>query len=565
MTTPASSRPDGLTCLGKVISGVLVLGLIAMGAWIAFNQFTRARTSATQSATVTEEKTEAGFDTKGLAETQTSVPRLAPAQAYVPKDDVIDIELSEYAGYAGLIVANGGLEPGADSYLAKTHKIKLRIKISEEESWSALNAGKMAASATTADVLAVYGRQMQVVVPAQIGYSRGADGLVVRNDIRKVNDLKGKTIAAAEFTESDFFLRYLASEAGLKIKMLPDLKTAPDADAVNLVFTEDGFAAGDLFLSAVKANSLALAGCVTWAPKTSEIPAESNGKAKLLVSNKNLLIIADILIVNRGFAEKNPDKVQALVDGLLAGNKTVRDNPEANVDMIGKAFKWDRAKTLAELQKVHLSNLPEQLAFFRAGIKQGGSFASIYQSAVIAYGSELVPNPVDSEHFLALDALSKIEAAGAYKDQVASITPLASGPTAMAEVDPVLSQDIRFYFEPNSANLDMSNADNLRSLNNIKRILDIAPGSHIILVGHVDNSKIPQLRSQGGEELVRKTALEAIQLSKDRATEIRNKLAQVEKVEVKRLETIGRGWEQPVSTTNPELNRRVEVQWFTLE
>ena len=35
----------------------------------------------------------------------------------------------------------------------------------------------MAASATTVDVLAVHGRPFRVVVPAQIGYSRGADGV----------------------------------------------------------------------------------------------------------------------------------------------------------------------------------------------------------------------------------------------------------------------------------------------------------------------------------------------------------------------------------------------------
>src|SRR5687767_2958312 len=46
-----------------------------------------------------------------LAETQTEVPRLDAAGTYTPKDNIVDIELSEYAGYAGLIVANGGLEP----------------------------------------------------------------------------------------------------------------------------------------------------------------------------------------------------------------------------------------------------------------------------------------------------------------------------------------------------------------------------------------------------------------------------------------------------------------------
>jgi NitT/TauT family transport system substrate-binding protein len=566
MSNPGSSG-HGLTGIGKVLSALLVIGLVALGAWIVMTQMKKPNNKGGAPAGGGGAVPAAvKLDTSDVVEADTSVPKLDPAMAYAPAAGApIDIELSKYAGYAGLIVANGGLEPNDNSYFNTKYNFKVRIKISEEESWSALNAGKMAASATTADVLAVYGRQFQVVVPAQIGYSRGADGLVVRNDIKKVNDLKGQVVAAAQFTESDFFIRYLAKEAGINVKMLADLSATPDPESINVVYCKDGFAAGDLFLKAVKAGSKAVAGCATWAPKTTEIPAASNGRAKLLVSNKNLLIIADILIANKGWAEKNPDKVAALADGLLMGNKKVTSDPEGSAEVIGKAFKWDRAQTLAELQKVHLANLPEQQAFFSAGITQGGSFASIYQSAILAYGNDLIPNAVDSDRFVYADALKAAAAGGAYAGDVAAITPLSSGPTAPSEVDPVLSKDIRFLFEPNSSNLNMKDPENLKNLNAIKKILDVSPGSKIILVGHVDNSRIPELRKTGGQALVDKTALEAMQLSKDRANEVMKQVISVEKADSKRLEVVGKGWTQPVSSTDPEKNRRVEVQWFTLE
>ena len=126
----------------------------------------------------------------------------------------MDVELSEYAGYAGFIAANGGLAPNENSVFFKKYGFKVAIRLSEEESWPALNTGKMAASATTADVLAIYGKQFQMIVPAQIGYSRGADGVVVRSEIKRINDLKGKILATSQFTEADFFIRYLAQEAG---------------------------------------------------------------------------------------------------------------------------------------------------------------------------------------------------------------------------------------------------------------------------------------------------------------------------------------------------------------
>jgi NitT/TauT family transport system substrate-binding protein len=126
-----------------------------------------------------------------LVETRTEVPRLKADAPYEPKDGVVEVELSEYAGYSGLIVANGGLAPNDGSYFAKKHGFKVKLSLSEEESWSALNSGAIGASATTADVLAVYGKQFKVVVPAQIGFSRGADGIVVRSDVKRINQLKG--------------------------------------------------------------------------------------------------------------------------------------------------------------------------------------------------------------------------------------------------------------------------------------------------------------------------------------------------------------------------------------
>ncbi len=71
---------------------------------------------------------------------QAEVPTLAPAGAYqLGADSVVAIEISEYAGYAGLIAANGGLEPTPGSLFTKYCGFRVRLTISEEESWSALN------------------------------------------------------------------------------------------------------------------------------------------------------------------------------------------------------------------------------------------------------------------------------------------------------------------------------------------------------------------------------------------------------------------------------------------
>jgi NitT/TauT family transport system substrate-binding protein len=552
-----------MTTRGKLVLTLLILGVVAFGAWKWLGRLDagagNGRTSTTNAQPAAGQTNEAE-----LVATQTEPPPLAAPAAYQPKDNTVEIELSEYAGYAGLIAANGGLEPSTNSYFFQKHGFKLKIAISEEESWSALNSGKMAASATTVDVLPVFGKQFQVVVPAQIGFSRGADGVVVRMEIKRINHLKGKILATSQFTEADFFIRYLAQEAGLPVAMLADLNARPEADKLNLVYCKDAFAAGDLFQRDLKEGRNQLAGCVTWAPKTTETTKASNGKAHTLTTSLNLLVIGDILIVNKGFAQQNPKMVAGLVEGLIEGNRLVRDHPTAHLDTIGKAFKWDRAQTQAELAKVHLSNLPENLAFFSGAIDAAGSFGGIYQSAVFAYGSQLIKDPVDGDRFLDLQYLKALEQSGKFKDQQVAIMPIRSKGHDGVEGDPLLSKDIRFLFAANSAVLDLADESNLKNLATIKKLLQVSPGSMVLLRGHVDNSKVEEFRKTGGEAYVRTMALRAVELSKNRAAEIKRLLVEKQNADAARIDIIGRGWEEALGT-DADQNRRVEVQWFMIE
>ena len=543
------------TALGKFISILLVAGLVTLGVYM----IRRGGTSGPATTTAT------GSDgAPEVAEVKVEVPKLSPPAPFQLKDNIVPVEISEYAGYAGLIAANGGLEPNENSLFFKNHGFKVRLTVKEDEDWSVLNEGKLAASVTTVDVLAAYGKQLHAVVPAQIGFSRGADGVVVRTDIKRINQLKGKTIATAQFTEVDFFIRYLAQEAGLTINALGSLDAQPHPDRLNIVYTTEGFAAGDLFLNDLKSGKNRLAGAVTWEPKVSEIVEGSGGQAHILTTNRNLLIIGDVLIVHRGFAQEHPKIVEGLVQGLLEGNRMVRDKPDQYLDVVGRAFKWNREDTKSELANVHLANLPENLAFFSGSIDSAGSFGGIYQSAVLAYGSDLIRDPPDASRFTDLAALQTIEKSGIFKDQKVAIAPIRTGATASVESDPLLSKDIRFLFEPNSASLDQANQDNTRNLEAIKRLLQVSPGSTLLLRGHVDNARVEDFRRQGGEAYVRTQALRAMELSKNRAGEIKKLLVERYNIDAKRIDIVGRGWEEP-SGPNSDLNRRVEVQWFTVE
>jgi NitT/TauT family transport system substrate-binding protein len=80
-------------------------------------------------------------------------------------------------------------------------------------------------------------------------------------------------------------------------------------------------------------------------------------------------------------------------------------------------------------------------------------------------------------------------------------------------------------------------------------------------------SKIPanHFERQGGSALVRSMALKAMELSRQRTLAVKTALrARHPGIADDRIELVGRGWEEPLGQDS-EQNRRVEVQWFTLE
>jgi len=130
-----------------------------------------------------------------------------PPATYNYKDNIVEIELSEYAGYAGLIYANGGLEPTENSYFFKTYGFKLKITLSEA------TTGRRS---TPASSRSPPRRPMSSPSTRTRCRSRCRSRLRIRaaltassSGVRETfQRLKGKVLVASQFGESEFFLRY---------------------------------------------------------------------------------------------------------------------------------------------------------------------------------------------------------------------------------------------------------------------------------------------------------------------------------------------------------------------
>jgi NitT/TauT family transport system substrate-binding protein len=122
-------------------------------------------------------------------------------------------------------------------------------------------------------------------------------------------------------------------------------------------------------------------------PKTTEVVEQAGGKAPLLTTNRNLLIVADLLVVNRGFAQANPKTGRRPrrrpARGQPDGPRQPRRPPRRHRQgvQVGPQRGAGGAGEGAPLEPAG------ELAFFRGDIDAAGSFGGIYQSAVYAYGA----------------------------------------------------------------------------------------------------------------------------------------------------------------------------------
>jgi NitT/TauT family transport system substrate-binding protein len=113
------------SAVGNFITLLLLVGVVALGAWLWLGKKEEPKTAGDSQKTSTSQPARdnavaapAG-DAPSPIEPVIGTPTLEAANTFVPKDNILRIDISEYAGYGGLIVANGGLDPNAGSFFFK--------------------------------------------------------------------------------------------------------------------------------------------------------------------------------------------------------------------------------------------------------------------------------------------------------------------------------------------------------------------------------------------------------------------------------------------------------------
>ena len=235
-----------------------------------------------------------------------------PLPAQEPK---VTIAMSGWTGFAPLSLAE-------KAGLFKKHGVDATIKfIPQKDRHLAIASGDVACAATTVETWIVWNANgvatRQVV---QLDKSYGADGMVVRKEIGKIADLRGKTVAAsAPGTAPYFTLAWFLKKNGLGVKdvKVVNLEPGPAAQA---------FVAGQ--------NDAAM----TYEPYLSTVRDKPEA-GKIIATTLDYPMVMDTFGCTPKFIQESPKLVQALVNGYFDAVDMIRAEPKKSFEIMGAAVK----------------------------------------------------------------------------------------------------------------------------------------------------------------------------------------------------------------------------------
>ena len=186
---------------------------------------------------------------------------------------------------------------------------------------AAIAAGALNAAATTVDQHIVWtSAGIDTVQVALIDKSNGGDGLVVRNNINAVKELKGKTVNVdGPGTVQHFMLSYILEKNGLSIQDVIRVTLGAQPAAQAFVTGQSDAA-------------------VTYEPYLSTVRAKPEA-GKILVTSKDYPVVIDVLVFTRAFIAKNPKVVKATVDSFFEALEMIKKEPAKAYEMMGSTVK----------------------------------------------------------------------------------------------------------------------------------------------------------------------------------------------------------------------------------
>lgn len=251
------------------------------------------------------------------------------------KKDYITIGLDTYAGWAGIVHLNGGLEPNEDCELFEKFGIKAKIMIVENDR-EGFKSGDVDVTFVTGDVRPIEMSEGSVMLDSRVfalaNISRGADALVVNKRINTVNDLAGKRGAYPPGQAGHTLLMEVLETSGLKSTDVTLTQFFKDSGGKEIK-VENGMDAAMAFKSGQVDFAL------VYSPDDQDLVKSIPGTKILFTTKQAPNIIVDCWMATEETLVKKRDQLVKLTEALLYSNVELDTNDE---------FLMDAARTFAD-------------------------------------------------------------------------------------------------------------------------------------------------------------------------------------------------------------------------
>jgi len=469
-----------------------------------------------------------------------------------------------WSGWLPVIAANHGVKANDDSIFYKKYGFRVELVLMDDPiaARDAFTSGDVHTLWGTVDMMVLFTPDLQrdsrtaPRIVQQIDWSNGGDGIVVRSNIRSVSDLRGKTIALAQNSPSEYYLTSLLLSAGLR-----------PAD-VTTKYTSTAFEAAAAFVADKSIDA-----CVSWSPDIYKITERIAG-TKILSSTADAnKLIADVYALRADFCRDHPEVVQGLAAGIFEGMDMVKKDPTEACKWMADAFAMKPDEVMGMRNDAHPTNFAENVQFF-LNSSNPANFERTWSNSRYVYRELGRINAATSfDTVMDFTPIRALQAKGLFANQtdesIPSFTPANIGKVT-AEA-PILTQTIRINFYPNSSNPYEPGRDGngdvvtgklydpnvAATLERVGRLSGQFARAVILIQGHTDSS----MKGKVPEQAVR-------ELSLARAQAIKLALIDKFKFDPNKFIVQGRGWEAPADANDPgnqALNRRVEVSVYSPE
>jgi NitT/TauT family transport system substrate-binding protein len=498
------------------------------------------------------------------------LPEITGTSAYKPlADNTVRFALNVWAGWGPIILANEGFKPGKIWKTPDGGQFKVELVLIDDPvaMRNAYAAGEIHIGWATLDMVPLFvdgftkagDNRVMPRIYQQIDWSNGGDGIVVRENVRSVADLRGKKLVLAQNSPSQYFALNMLVAGGLQ------------PSEVEMVYTNTAFEAARAFEAQKE-----IAGAVSWAPDIYNL-AEVKGNRMLVTTGTANKLIADVWFARADFAKDNPGIIESLVRNIFDAMEALKlqENKQKCAELMAAGYDIPAKDAMTMFGDAHSTNWAENYQFF---LNQNNptNFERVWKQAYYLYRriGSIVNPPVPFDQIMDFSVIEKLGREEKYRSQKDEYQITLAPKTVSeikAESEEILTNTVVIHFYPNSWDLRKKVTKKVGDkeveesydptvdmvLEDIAKLTEQFGAARVIIEGHTDAT----MRGLVPAAMVK-------DLSMNRANAVKEALVAKYNLVPNKFSVVGMGWEKPADSTDPmnhAKNRRVEIKVYPAE